>query len=95
MICVYFVSYVPALLMLRIPGYEHQSAKLMFFLVLVVQLSDVLQYVWGKSLGTAAHRAVDQPEQDVGRIGRRHRLRHRHRRRDLVGDAVLAGRRPR
>ena len=51
MVCVYFVSYVPALLMLRIPGYEHQNAKLMFFLVLVVQLSDVLQYVWGKSLG--------------------------------------------
>ena len=44
----YFVSYVPALLMLRIPGYENQNAKLMFFLVLVVQLSDVLQYVWGK-----------------------------------------------
>jgi phosphatidate cytidylyltransferase len=51
MICVYFVSYVPALLMLRIPGFERQSAKLMFFLVLVVQLSDVLQYVWGKTLG--------------------------------------------
>jgi phosphatidate cytidylyltransferase len=51
MICVYFVSYVPALLMLRIPGYENQNAKLMFFLVLVVQLSDVLQYVWGKSIG--------------------------------------------
>jgi phosphatidate cytidylyltransferase len=51
MICVYFVSYVPALLMLRIPGFERQSAKLMFFLVLVVQLSDVLQYVWGKILG--------------------------------------------
>jgi phosphatidate cytidylyltransferase len=51
LICVYFVSYVPALLMLRIPGYEHQNAKLIFFLVLVVQLSDVLQYVWGKSLG--------------------------------------------
>lgn len=51
MICVYFVSYVPALLMLRIPGYERQNAKLMFFLVLVVQLSDVLQYVWGKSIG--------------------------------------------
>jgi phosphatidate cytidylyltransferase len=45
------VSYVPALLMLRIPGYENQNAKLMFFLVLVVQLSDVLQYVWGKSIG--------------------------------------------
>ena len=51
MICVYFVSYVPALLMLRIPGYDHQNAKLIFFLVLVVQLSDVLQYVWGKSIG--------------------------------------------
>ena len=52
MICVYFVSYAPALLMLRIPGYEHQNAKLLFFLVLVVELSDVLQYVWGKSIGT-------------------------------------------
>ena len=51
MICVYFVSYVPALLMLRIPGYERQAPTLMFFLVLVVQLSDVLQYVWGKALG--------------------------------------------
>ena len=51
MICVYFVSYVPALLMIHIPGYENQNAKLMFFLVLVVQLSDVLQYVWGKSIG--------------------------------------------
>ena len=51
MICVYFVSYVPALLMLRIPGYERQTPKLMFFLVLVVEVSDVLQYVWGKSSG--------------------------------------------
>jgi phosphatidate cytidylyltransferase len=51
MICVYFVSYVPALLMLRIPGYDQQAPKLMFFLVLVVQGSDVLQYVWGKTLG--------------------------------------------
>jgi phosphatidate cytidylyltransferase len=50
-ICVYFVSYVPALHMLRIPAYENQNAKLMFFLVLVVQLSDVLQYLWGKALG--------------------------------------------
>jgi phosphatidate cytidylyltransferase len=51
MICVYFVGYVPALMMLRIPGYGGQNAKLIFFLVLVVQLSDVLQYVWGKSIG--------------------------------------------
>jgi phosphatidate cytidylyltransferase len=51
MICVYFLSYTPALLMLRIPGFANQNAKLMFFLVLVTQLSDVLQYVWGKSIG--------------------------------------------
>ena len=50
-ICVYFVSYVPALRMLHIPAYENQNAKLMFFLVLVVQLSDVLQYVWGTLIG--------------------------------------------
>jgi phosphatidate cytidylyltransferase len=51
MVCVYFVSHVPALLMLSIPGYEGQNAKLLLFLVLVVQLSDVMQYVWGKLLG--------------------------------------------
>jgi phosphatidate cytidylyltransferase len=51
MICVYCVSHAPALLTLEIPGYEGQNAKLLFYLVLVVQLSDVLQYVWGKTLG--------------------------------------------
>jgi len=51
MICVYFISHVPALLMLEIPGYEGQNVKLMVFLVVIVQLSDVLQYVWGKSIG--------------------------------------------
>lgn len=51
MICVYCVSYVPALLTLNIPGYAHQNGKLMFYFVLVAQISDVLQYVWGKTLG--------------------------------------------
>ena len=51
MICVYCLSYVPALFCLRIPGYEGQNGKLMFYLVLVAQISDVLQYVWGKTLG--------------------------------------------
>jgi phosphatidate cytidylyltransferase len=50
-ICVYFVAYVPALLMLRIPGYSLPNSALIFFLVFVVQASDVLQYVWGKTLG--------------------------------------------
>jgi hypothetical protein len=45
MLAVYCVSHVPALLMLEIPGYEHEGAKLLLFVVVVVQLSDVLQYV--------------------------------------------------
>lgn len=51
MICVYCVSYIPALLSLSVPGYEGQNGKLMFYFVLVVQISDVMQYVWGKLLG--------------------------------------------
>ncbi len=51
MICVYCVSYAPALLSLNIPGYEGQNGKLLFYFVLVAQISDVLQYVWGKILG--------------------------------------------
>lgn len=51
MICVYFVSHGPALLLIDIPGYEGENMKLLFFMVLVVQLSDVLQYIWGKTIG--------------------------------------------
>jgi len=50
MICVYCLSYTPALLMLQIAAYG-RPAKLMLYLVLVDQLSDMLQYVWGKILG--------------------------------------------
>lgn len=50
MICVYCLSYAPALLLLPIHGYG-PNAKLLLFLVIVDQLSDVLQYVWGKLLG--------------------------------------------
>jgi phosphatidate cytidylyltransferase len=51
MTCVYFVGYIPALLMLPVPGGPRANAALLFFLVLVVQLSDVLQYLWGRTLG--------------------------------------------
>lgn len=51
MICVFCVSHVPALLNLNIPGYEGRGVLLIAFLVIVVQLSDVLQYVWGKLIG--------------------------------------------
>jgi phosphatidate cytidylyltransferase len=51
MICVYCISHVPALLTLNIPGYEGRHLLLIAFLVLVVQGSDVLQYIWGKLMG--------------------------------------------
>jgi len=51
MICVYCVSHVPALLSLQIPGFEGSNVILIAYLIFVVQLSDVLQYVWGKLIG--------------------------------------------
>ena len=50
MICVYCVSYAPALLMLDTHG-DGGGAKLLLFLLIVVQGSDVLQYIWGKLFG--------------------------------------------
>ena len=51
MVSVFCVSHAPALLTLHIPGYEGQNAMLIVFLIMVVQASDVLQYVWGKLIG--------------------------------------------
>lgn len=51
MLCVFCISHVPALLMLQIPGYDNRNVMLLFFLVVTVQLSDVMQYVFGKILG--------------------------------------------
>jgi len=51
MICVYCISYAPALLLQQIPGYEGSEALLIVYLLLIVQLSDVLQYVFGKLFG--------------------------------------------
>jgi phosphatidate cytidylyltransferase len=51
MICVFCISHVPALMLLDIPGFEGRNLLLIAYLVLVVQASDVLQYVWGKLAG--------------------------------------------
>ncbi len=51
MICIYCASHVPALLYLQIPGFEGRNVILIAYLIFVVQLSDVMQYVWGKLLG--------------------------------------------
>lgn len=49
MICVFCVSHVPAILNLNMSA--GRGVLLIAFLVIVVQLSDVLQYVWGKLIG--------------------------------------------
>lgn len=51
MVCVYSLSHAPALLQLKIPGYEGHDARLLLYLVIVDQMSNVLQYVWDKLIG--------------------------------------------
>ena len=51
MICAFCLSHAPALLILDIPGFAGRNAQLLLYLVLVDQMSDVLQYVWGKLAG--------------------------------------------
>jgi phosphatidate cytidylyltransferase len=51
MLAVYCLSHVPAVLILHIPGAPAGSFGLLAFLLIVVQGSDVAQYVFGKSFG--------------------------------------------
>ncbi|MBP6122903.1 phosphatidate cytidylyltransferase [Providencia sp.] len=51
LVTVFCLSHVPALLMLNIEGYQGENAKLLLFLIVVTQISDVLQYVFGKLIG--------------------------------------------
>lgn len=51
MITVFSVSLVPALINLDIAGYDDRSILLVTFLVMVVQLGDLLEYFFGRRLG--------------------------------------------
>lgn len=51
LVCVYFVSHMPMITKIDIPNYEGGGAVLLFFFVFTVQVSDVLQYTWGKLIG--------------------------------------------
>jgi len=53
MVCIYGMSHVPALLMLRFPGFETRSAFLVFFLVLVVQVCMITQHFASRRLQRA------------------------------------------
>ena len=50
MVCVYGMSHVPALLLLKFPAYQGKSAFLVFFLVFVVQSCMVVQHLVGRKL---------------------------------------------
>lgn len=53
MVCIYGMSHVPALLMLKFPGYEGRSAFLVFFLVIVVQVCMITQHFAAQSAPSA------------------------------------------
>ena len=65
MISVFCISHIPALLTLDISGYEGKNLLLMIFLILVVQSSDVLQYVWGKLFGKHKIAPILSPSKTV------------------------------
>lgn len=65
MVTIYCISHVPALLLLDIPGYTGQNALLLFYMLLVVQMSDVLQYVFGKIFGKTKIAPVVSPSKTV------------------------------
>jgi phosphatidate cytidylyltransferase len=70
MLTVYCISHAPALVILDIPGYEGQGFLLLFFLVAVVQFSDVMQYVFGKLFGTRKVAPTISPSKTVeGLVG--------------------------
>jgi len=70
MITVFCVSHAAALLLLDIPGYNGQNALLIFYLVLIVQLSDVLQYVFGRLFGRTKVAPVVSPSKTLeGLVG--------------------------
>ena len=50
MVCIYGMSHVPALLLLKFPGYDNRNAFLVFFLVLVVQVCMVTQHFASRRL---------------------------------------------
>src|SRR5690606_2681255 len=67
MVAIYCISHAPALVILR-PGVEGQL--LLLYLMLVVQISDVMQYVFGKLLGRRKLAPVVSPSKTVeGLVG--------------------------
>ncbi len=70
MIAIYCISHAPALLMLDLRGYADQGPLLLLYLMLVVQISDVMQYVFGKLFGKRKLAPTVSPSKTVeGLVG--------------------------
>lgn len=70
MVTVFCISHVPALLNLRIPGYEGRGAFLIVFLVLIVQSGDILHHVCSRICGKHQIAPLVSPNKTVeGFIG--------------------------
>ncbi len=71
LLAVYALSNAPALLMLdNIPGYKLPPALLLLYLMVVVQMSDVFQYVCGKLFGRTKLAPTVSPSKTVeGLVG--------------------------
>ncbi|ENV33187.1 phosphatidate cytidylyltransferase [Acinetobacter gerneri] len=70
MVCVFCISHVPALLNLKLPTFQGQPIWLALWLIMVVQASDVLQYVCGKLLGKHKVAPVLSPSKTIeGLVG--------------------------
>ena len=71
MLNVYLISHAPALLMLKLKGFpENENPLLLLFLISVVQLGDVSQYVWGNLFGKSKIVPNTSPNKtSIGLIG--------------------------
>jgi phosphatidate cytidylyltransferase len=70
MIAIYCISHAPALLLLPIINFEGQNLLLLFYFLLIVQLSDVLQYVFGNLFGKTKVAPVVSPNKTLeGLVG--------------------------
>jgi phosphatidate cytidylyltransferase len=70
MVTVYCVAHVPALLILDIPGYAGRNVLLFGYFILIVQSSDILQFIWGKLIGRKKIAPLLSPSKTIeGTIG--------------------------
>ena len=70
MLTVFAISHAPALLLLDLSRYQLPDALLLLYLMIVVQISDVFQYVFGKLFGRTRLSPAISPSKTVeGLVG--------------------------